>query len=40
MFMGRIKLFGKKIKKELVTLIIRIHCQDIRMEFGIEKYTI
>ena len=38
MYMNEIKLFAKK-EKELETLIqaVRIYCQDIGMEFGIEK---
>ena len=36
--MDDIKLFAK-YEKEMETLIhaVRIYCQDIRMEFGIEK---
>ena len=38
--MDNIKLFAKN-EKELQTLIdaVRIYSQDIRMEFGIEKYA-
>ncbi len=38
MYMDDIKLFAKN-EKELETLIhtVRIYCQDIGMEFGIEK---
>ena len=41
MYMDDIKLFTKD-EKELETLIqtMRIYSQDIRMEFGIEKYVI
>ena len=41
MYMDDIKLFAKN-EKEQETLIhtIRIYCQDIRMEFGIEKYAL
>ena len=39
MYMDDIKLFTKN-EKELETLIhtVRIYSQDIRMEFGIEKW--
>ena len=39
MYMDDIKLFAKKFKKELETLIhtVRIYNQDIEMEFSIEK---
>ena len=41
MSMDDIKLFAKN-EKELETLIhtVRIYCQDIGMEFGIEKYAL
>ena len=40
MYMDDIKLFAKN-EKQLETLIhaVRIHSQDIEMEFGIEKYA-
>ena len=40
MYMDDIKLFAKMKKKtKLVTTIhqVRIHCQDLGMEYGIEK---
>ena len=41
MYIDDIKLFPKN-EKELESLIhaIRIYCQDIEMEFGIEKYAL
>ena len=40
MYMDNIKLFAKN-EKELETLIQAVkYCQDIEMEFGIEKYNI
>ena len=40
MYMDNIKLFSKNEKElENLTQIVRIFCQDIGMEFGIEKCT-
>ena len=41
MYMDNIKLFMKNEKElESLTQIIRIYCQDIGIEFGIDKCAI
>ena len=38
-YMDDIKTFAKNEKQQILIQTIRIYSQDIRMEFGIEKYA-